>query len=281
MFPEIGAAAEKLEPGAAAAAAAAFEASSWGVRPAAAPAPAPERKLEEEMLAAAASAPVALAGDAADGGKLAAGSDKDDGSQVADASTVAEPSGVRCDLRVVRPSAALEARPRSAVRRALERAGLGTPQLLPALHMAVLVGVAGTLVVCRAAYVGLGERSDWVAFTGACAGGMQRLAGHCCSQQLHLCSMLSMHACVGSSMSRSPLAPCPPPACPQWWRRLRSRMAASCTAVPTACWARWPPRPTPASSSGCAWLLRGAAMLTPPPSELAWGGVGGGQGQFV
>lgn len=165
MLPEMAEAAEKLEPGAVAAAAAAFEASNWGARPA--PAPAREVEMEQEMLAAAASAPVALAITAADGSKQDAGSEKDDVSQSAEASTAADQSGVQPELRVVRPSAALEALPRSAVRRALERAGLGAPQLLPALHMAVLAAVAGVLVVCRAAYVGLGERSTWVAITGA------------------------------------------------------------------------------------------------------------------
>lgn len=166
MVPEIAAAAEKLEPGVAAAAAAAFEASSWGARPAAAPAQ--EAELEREMLAAAASAPVALVGSAADGSKQGAGSEKDDVGTAAEAGAAAEQGSAQPELQVVRPSAALEARPRSAVRRALERAGLGGPQLLPALHMAVLTAVCGVLVVCRAAYVGLGERSLWVAITGAC-----------------------------------------------------------------------------------------------------------------
>ena len=170
MFPEIAAAAEKLEPGAAAAAAAAFEASSWGSRPAVPPSDA-HVAAEEQMLAAAASASVALTGDAADGSKSDASSHKDDSSQAAEGSTAAEQGSVRPDPRVVRPSVALEGLPRSALHRALERAGIGRPQLLPALHMAVLVAVAGVLVVCRAAYVGLGQRSPWVAFTGVrCAG---------------------------------------------------------------------------------------------------------------
>lgn len=181
MFPEIAAAAEKLDPGAAAAAAAAFEASSWGSRPAALPSAA-DVAAEEQMLAAAASAPAVLAEpDAADGSKLDAGS-----SEGSKASAAAEQHGSsQLGLRVVRPSAALEALPRSAVRRALERAGLGRPQLLPALHMAVLVAVAGVLIVCRAAYVGLDERSVWVAITGArCA----RRVAHasltgCCDHQ--------------------------------------------------------------------------------------------------
>lgn len=170
LFSEVAAAAEKLEPGAAAAAAAAFAASGWGSRPAVVPSHA-DVAAEEQMLAAAASAPAALAGDATDGSKPDASSHKDDSNQAAEASTAAEEASVHPHPRVVRPSAALEARPRSAVRRALERAGIGRPQLLPALHMAVLVAVAGVLVVCRAAYVGLGQRSPWVAFTGVrCAG---------------------------------------------------------------------------------------------------------------
>lgn len=170
MFPEIAAAADKLEPGAAAAAAAAFGASSWGQRPAPAPSAA-DVAAEQEMLAAAASAAAELAGDAADDGKPDTASNKDAGSQAAEASAAAQQgsSGAQPGLRVVRPSAAIEALPRSAVRRALARAGIGRPQLLPTLHMAVLVAVAGVLVVCLAAYVGLGQRSPWVAITGVCA----------------------------------------------------------------------------------------------------------------
>lgn len=64
---------------------------------------------------------------------------------------------------IVRPSAAVEAAPRGRLRRLLlDRAG-GRVALIPALHMLLAFGAAGALVVCRAAYTGLGYKSYWCA----------------------------------------------------------------------------------------------------------------------
>lgn len=53
------------------------------------------------------------------------------------------------------------------LRRALDWAGLGPLQLKPALHMGLLIALAGSLVVVRPVYEALGSSTDWVIITGA------------------------------------------------------------------------------------------------------------------
>lgn len=196
MVAEVGAAVEPLQPGSQAAAADCLATAAWASQPVAQQAVAQEAQEGQPTAAAAAAAAEQVAPAAAEQPGLAAEADVD--SQAADAvgqqakrsgslsssSSLAnatnggssaakdpQPDGPAQQPveppHVVRPSAVLEARPRSALRRGLERAGLGLPQLLPALHMAVLFAAAGTLTVCRQAFLGLGGRSPWVAFTGA------------------------------------------------------------------------------------------------------------------
>jgi hypothetical protein len=205
MFQSVADAVEPLQPGSQAAVAAHFASSDWLQIPAAALAEEDHARQEVLETAAAATAAVVSEGGRggpaaekaaaakADSSKpIARAASSEVGQQLATAadgtnaglshdSSAAEAS--RRDLSpkssssmdaqtpaplpaVVRPSAPLEAAPRSAVRRLCDRAGLGRPKLLPVLHMLVAAAAAGTLTVVRSAYVGLGGHSDWVAFTG-------------------------------------------------------------------------------------------------------------------
>ncbi|KAL4420527.1 hypothetical protein ABPG75_010183 [Micractinium tetrahymenae] len=163
MFPCVAEAVEAVQPGAQAAAVAHFAIAEWfapapkdstvpaGTAASTTAAEAAEALLqaEEEMVRAAGSASAAAAAAEAGGGAAAS-----------------RPRASRRRMpAVVRPSAALEAAPQGALRRLLDRAGLGRSQLLPALHMLVLFAAAGTLTVCKAAFVGLKGKSDWVFFS--------------------------------------------------------------------------------------------------------------------
>ena len=180
LFPVVADAVESVQPGAQAAAASFVAASAWGSKPEQPPAATVE--AEQGMLLQ------ASVGDAGDVAATGACNEADAGSNSSSKDSTAAAGGVGsvaamqggmasrkggsndgAGLAVLRPSAALEARPRSAVRRVLARAGLGAPQLLPALHFGVLFAAAGSLTVVKAAYLGLGRKADWVAFTGGWA----------------------------------------------------------------------------------------------------------------
>ena len=160
LFPEVAAAVEGLQPGATMAADAALAGSTWlvGWR---AEASAAADKQAESLLAAAAAAPM----DVADGS--CGGSGKNGSPSGGSEHSAAGAKQGAVPPQVVRPSAQLEAAPASAVRRALEQAGVGAPQLRAVLHMAVLAAVGGVLVVCRPAFEGLDKRSVWVLITSA------------------------------------------------------------------------------------------------------------------
>jgi hypothetical protein len=208
MFQSVADAVEPLQPGSQAAVAAHFASSDWLQIPAAASAEETHVGQEVLETVAAATAAVASEGGrsspaadeaaavTADSSKAVAGADSSEAGQQQAAAANGTDAGLPCDSpsawtrrsnlclqsssslaaqtpapvpAVVRPSAPLEAAPRSAVRRLCDRAWLGPPQLLPVLHMLVATAAAGTLTVVRAAYVGLGGHSAWVAFTGGAA----------------------------------------------------------------------------------------------------------------
>ena len=181
LFPVVAAAVESMQPGAQAAAASFIAASVWG-RKAEQP-PAATVEAEQAMLQQASIEGAAAASPAGNGKESGTGSNSSKSSltamealgsggarQLGTASLKGGSNDI-AGLAILRPSAALEAQPRSAVRRVLARAGLGAPNFLPALHMGVLFAAAGSLTVVKAAYLGLGQRADWVAFTGGWRGG--------------------------------------------------------------------------------------------------------------
>lgn len=207
MFPLVAEAVEAVQPGAQAAAAKHFAAADWyGTAPpddgppeasaGAGAAQAAEALLqaEEELVSSAGSAGAAAAAAAAEagsamddvkltaGGKLSAAADWEPPSTECSAELPKPPAQQAAAAggppAVLRPSAALEAAPQGAMHRLLDRAGLSRLQLVPALHMLVLFAAAGTLTVCRAAFVGLLGKSDWVAFSGAPGAAGQQGLGH-------------------------------------------------------------------------------------------------------
>lgn len=209
MFPLVADAVESVQPGSRAAAAQHFTASEWfasaapgdsppGADAAAGAAEAAEALMqaEESMVSAAGAAgAAAAAAAAAEAGSVVEDAERPpsldrDGSAAAGPELparrpsagpprqpVQQAGGACCPPSVVRPSAAVEAAPQGALRRALDRAGLGRPQLVPALHMLVLFGAAGTLTVVKSAFVGLLGKSDWVSFSGAAAAAGPRRVG--------------------------------------------------------------------------------------------------------
>jgi hypothetical protein len=180
LFPVVAAAVESMQPGAQAAAASFIAASVWdrkAEQPPAATVEAEQAMLQQASVGgAAAASPTGNGKDAGTGSNsskssltameaLASGGDRQGGTACRGGSN--DIAG----LAILRPSAALEAQPRSAVRRVLARAGLGAPNFLPALHMGVLFAACGSLTVIKPAYLGLGQKADWVAFTGGWRGG--------------------------------------------------------------------------------------------------------------
>ncbi len=191
MAPLVAEAVEPQQPGASAAVAAHFAASVWLADPAP---PVQAGVVEREASALLAQA---LPEDGAIGEQAGAGAKPSDhGGPPASASPAPAPAPACAEPpppaptgppspaasrlsasapAIVRPSAAMEAAPRGKLRRLLLDWAGGRVALVPALHMLLTFGAAGALVVCKAAFSGLGYTSYWCVHffnagpTAACA----------------------------------------------------------------------------------------------------------------